>query len=103
MSPECPEKNARGLTTVAVGGNQAAGQCRILDEKTKADLAGGKYHDQRRGSFGTSQAAVPAATPRAPAQPAARPQRPRQPEKRPAQRPAPREPWSVKQRRLALL
>jgi hypothetical protein len=103
MSPECQEKNARGLTMVAVGVNKAAEQYMILDEKTKADLAGGKYHDQRRGSFGTSQAAVPAATPQALAQPAAIAQRPRQPEKRPAQRPAPRKPWSVKQRRLALL
>src|SRR5262245_11444158 len=59
MSPECQEKNAKGLTMVAVGVNKSAEQYLILDEKTKADLAGGKYHDQRRGTFGTSPAAAP--------------------------------------------
>ena len=62
MSPECQEKNARGLAMVAVGVNKAAEQYLLLDDQTKADLAGGKYHDQRRGSFGTS-AAAPAAAP----------------------------------------
>ena len=106
MSPECQEMNARGLTMVAVGVNKAAEQYMILDEKTKVDLASGKYHDQRRGSFGTSPAGSPAAAHQAPEQPGARPQRPqrpRQPETRAAQRPAPRRPWSVKQQRLALL
>src|SRR5467141_3745395 len=54
MSAECQEKNAKGLTMVAVGVNKAAEQYLILDEQTIADLATGKYHDQRRGSFGTS-------------------------------------------------
>jgi hypothetical protein len=101
MSPECQKKNARGLTMVAVGVNKAAEQYMLLDEKTQEDLASGKYHDQRRGSFGTSPAA-PAADPKpaapAPAQPGRRPQ----PQDRPAQRPV-RKPWSVKQQRLALL
>ena len=54
MSPECQEKNLKGLTMVAVGVNKAAEQYLLLDEDTKAELASGKYHDQRRGSFGTS-------------------------------------------------
>ncbi len=54
MSRECQEKNAKGLTMVAVGVNKAAEQYLILDEQTKEELASGKYHDQRRGSFGTS-------------------------------------------------
>jgi hypothetical protein len=103
MSPECQEKNARGLTMVAVGVNKAAEQYMILDEKTKTDLASGKYRDQRRGSFGTSPAVAPAAASEA-SEPAVAQPRPRpQPEKRPVQRPAPRKPWSVKQQRLALL
>jgi hypothetical protein len=108
MSPECQERNARGLTIVAVGVNKAAEQYMILDEQTTEDLAAGKYHDQRRGSFGTSPAAAPAASaasaaaPRTPAPAAAEPQRRPQPNVRPAQRPA-RKPWSVKQQRLALL
>jgi hypothetical protein len=54
MSPECQEKNAKGLTMVAVGVNKAAEQYMILDENTREELASGKYHDQRRGSFGTT-------------------------------------------------
>jgi hypothetical protein len=56
MSPECQKKNLKGLTMVAVGVNKAAEQYMLLDEDTKAELASGKYHDQRRGSFGTSPA-----------------------------------------------
>lgn len=102
MSPACQVKNARGLTIVAVGVNKAAEQYMIFDEQTKEDLASGKYHDQRRGSFGTTPAAAPAAAARPPQPAAAEPPRRRQPKDRPAQRPA-RKPWSVKQQRLALL
>jgi hypothetical protein len=56
MSPECQKKNLKGLTMVAVGVNKAAEQYLLLDDDTKAELASGKYHDQRRGSFGTSLA-----------------------------------------------
>jgi len=59
MAPECQEKNARGLTVVAIGMNKAADEFMILDERTREDLASGKYRDQRRGSFGTSAAAPP--------------------------------------------
>ena len=52
MARECQEKNAKGLTMVAVGVNKAAEQYLILDEHTREELANGKYHDQRRGSFG---------------------------------------------------
>jgi hypothetical protein len=59
MSKECQEKNAKGLTMVAVGMNKAAEEFMILDEDTRADLASGKYRDQRRTSFGTSEGAPP--------------------------------------------
>src|SRR5215467_1761206 len=67
MARECQEKNAKGLTMMAIGMNKAAEELMILDERTQAELASGRYHDQRRGSFGTS-AAVPApgTTPPAP-------------------------------------
>jgi type IV secretory pathway VirB10-like protein len=129
MSRECQEKNARGLTMVAVGMNKSAEEFLILDEDTRADLASGKYRDQRRTSFGTSAAAEPRpvqqtptdagqaeiGTTPAPAHPAPgprsapgqrqapgrqAPQR-RQPQPRPARAPAP--PWTPKQQRLALL
>src|SRR5215471_7077222 len=102
MSRECQEKNAKGLTMVAVGVNKAAEQYMILDEHTKEELASGKYHDQRRGSFGTSSTAQPA--PGSGPSTAVDPQRARRPAQatRPASTPA-RQPWSEKQRRLALL
>jgi hypothetical protein len=95
MSPECQERNAKGLTMVAVGVNKAAEQYLILDENTKDEIASGKYHDQRRGSFGTVTTANPPVPAQAPAS-AAKP--------RPAAAPKPaRHPWSQRQQRLALL
>ena len=67
MAPECQEKNLKGLTMVAVGVNKSAEQYMLLDDETRDELARGKYHDQRRGSFGTSVAAQPGTT--VPAQP----------------------------------
>jgi hypothetical protein len=61
MARECQEKNATGLTMVAVGMNKAADELMILDERTREDLASGKYRDQRRGTFGP---AAPAPGPR---------------------------------------
>src|SRR6476661_6768698 len=103
MSPECQEKNAKGLTMVAVGMNKAAEELMILDEDTREDLASGKYRDQRRGSFGTS-AAGPGPAPRATA-PSGRPAagaRPRPDKPSPGPAPAPR-PWTPRQERLALI
>jgi hypothetical protein len=104
MAPECQEKNLKGLTMVAVGVNKSAEQYLLLDEETKDELARGKFHDQRRGSFGTSvpsQASRPVPT-GSPAQPRPAPSRPTQ--SRPApRRPAPRRPWSKSQEKLALL
>jgi hypothetical protein len=122
MARECQEKNARGLTMVAVGMNKAADELMILDEATQEALASGKYRDQRRGSFGTSPSAAPEApaargaaargpVARGPAargagvrDAAVRAGRPRraEPPRRPGQRPV-RRPWSRKQEKLALL
>jgi hypothetical protein len=103
MAPACQDKNAKGLTMVAVGVNKAAEQYMILDEQTREELASGKYHDQRRGSFGP----VPAGGAKAPAGAvAAGPRRPEPQQARPrrvASRPAGRRPWSPSQERLALL
>ena len=128
MAPECQEKNLKGLTMVAVGVNKSAEQYMLLDDETRDELARGKYHDQRRGSFGTSVASQPGTTvpaqPESPAQnsspaqasspapatatlPPARRDRPAQPRQAPSRppqsRPAPRRPWSKSQEKLALL
>jgi hypothetical protein len=105
MSPECQEKNAKGLTMVAVGVNKAAEQYMILDENTREKIASGKYHDQRRGSFGTTVTSsapspAPSAAPRP--HPAVPPQRPAAPAA-PAAPKVTRKPWSQRQQRLALL
>ena len=71
MKPECQAKNLKGLTMVAVGVNKSAEQYLLLDEDTKAELAQGKYHDQRRGTFGPPG---PAPGPPRAARPAAPPQ-----------------------------
>jgi hypothetical protein len=60
LAPECQKKNLKSLAMVAVGVNKSAEQYLLLDDETRDDLARGKYHDQRRASFGTS---VPAAAP----------------------------------------
>jgi hypothetical protein len=98
MAPDCQEKNLKGLTMVAVGVNKAAEQYLVLDDQTRDDLASGKYHDQRRGSFGTSvaPAARPAPRPGRPVPPRAAPPRPAAPR-------AVRRPWSRSQEKLAVL
>jgi hypothetical protein len=70
MAPDCQAKNLKGLTMVAVGVNKSAEQYLLLDEDTKTNLAEGKYHDQRRGSFGVPTSSPAAASPGAPAGPA---------------------------------
>ena len=58
-APECQEKNLKGLTMVAIGMNKAADEFLLLDEQASADLASGKYRDQRRGTFGPTAPAAP--------------------------------------------
>ena len=117
MSPECQAKNLKGLTMVAVGVNKSAEQYLLLDDETKAELADGKYHDQRRGTFGRAAPAAPAPAPTPPAPssapasptPAAPAARPAPGKARPSTRPAParpagpRQPGTPSQRRLAVL
>jgi hypothetical protein len=118
MARECQEKNATGLTMMAVGMNKAAEELMILDERTQADLASGRYHDQRRGSFGTSAPAPAPGTVARDAEPQAGPGhqppagsahqpltgRARRRRARRAAAPAPvSRPWTDRQERLALL
>ena len=101
MKPECQAKNLKGLTMVAVGVNKSAEQYLLLDEDTKTELAQGKYHDQRRGTFGQPGAAPGqprAARPVAPAPAKASPA-----STAPAAPRGPRLPGTPSQRRLAAL
>src|SRR6202167_1119345 len=112
MKPECQAKNLKGLTMVAVGVNKSAEQYMLLDEDTKADLARGKYHDQRRGTFGqpapapAQPAAVTVQGSAARAKPApasSTPARPARAQPIPAAPRQPRLPGTASQRRLAVL
>jgi hypothetical protein len=92
---ECREQNAKPLTVVSVGVNKAADQYLILNERTKDDLAAGKYQDQRKSASVTGQ----------------RPRRDPVPAVRGAARPArradapdrPRQSWTRSQQDLALI
>ncbi len=109
-SPECQEKNLKGLTMVAVAQNKAAEEFLILDDHTKEDLASGKYRDQRRGYFGSlatpapgAAADKPSASP-APAQPPARPATATgRTRKQPRSSPPAKRSWTASQERFARL
>lgn len=112
MSRECQEKNAKGLTMVAVGVNKAAEQYLILDDRTKEELASGKYRDQRREFFGTftpspapgtAPGTTPGTAPETVTVPAPAPARRPRPQPRPQARGTRRQPWTSSQQRLALL
>jgi hypothetical protein len=47
---DCQAKNARSVTIASVGVNKAADQYVILDERTKREMAGGRFQDPRRAS-----------------------------------------------------
>ena len=87
---------------VAVGMNKAAEEFLILDERTREDMASGKFRDQRRGSFGPPAPPAGGPTPTTGdsghAARSARPQQRRAPARTPA-RPL----WSRSQEKLALL
>ncbi|HTX85178.1 MAG TPA: hypothetical protein VME44_23580 [Streptosporangiaceae bacterium] len=105
MAPECQQKNAKGLTMVAIGMNKAADELLILDDRTREELASGKYRDQRRGTFGPAAPiegprTAPTGAQRTTPQPTPRSERTATPS--PARRPV-RRPWTRSQERLALL
>jgi DNA-directed RNA polymerase subunit N (RpoN/RPB10) len=47
---ECREQNAKPLTIAAVAVNKSADQYLVLNERTREDLAAGRYQDQRKSS-----------------------------------------------------
>ncbi len=54
MARECQEKNAKGLTMMAVGMNKAAEELMILDERTQAE-PGGAARDHETPARGARQ------------------------------------------------
>ena len=44
--PECQERNAKGLEIAAIGVNKAADQYVVLDERTKQEMASGRFKKQ---------------------------------------------------------
>jgi hypothetical protein len=52
---ECREQNAKPLTIAAVAVNKAADQYLVLDERTREDLAAGRYQDARKSASVTDR------------------------------------------------
>jgi hypothetical protein len=99
----CRERNARPQTIVAVAVNKAADQYMVLNERTRRDLAAGRYQDQRKSAAVTDER-VDLGTAGRPGR-AARPARPtRAPDRGSSSRSrSPRPAWTRSQRDLALL
>jgi hypothetical protein len=92
---ECREENAEPLTVVSVGVNKAADQYLVLNQRTRDDLAAGRYQDQRKSSSVMGQRPARKRIPKARA--VARPVR------RAGTPPRPRQTWSREQQDLALI
>jgi hypothetical protein len=92
--PDCQERNARGLEMVAVGVNKAADQFMVLDQRTKGQMAAGRFKKlpEVQPSIRVPAHPRPARRPKASAPGAER-----------RSRVAPRPPWSQTQERLALI
>jgi hypothetical protein len=95
---ECREQNAKPLTIAAVAVNKAADQYLVVNERTREDLAAGKYQDPRKSSSVTD-GRPPERTPAPRARTTAARRRP------PARKPAvPRRPaWTSAQEDLAAI
>ena len=104
LASACQAENARGLTMVAVGVNKSAEQYEILDERTRQAMAEGRFHDQRRASFGSAPTSTDRDTPgAAPAPESGRTAARTQPKAVPTRRTPVRRPWTRKQENLALI
>ena len=103
LEPACQAQNATGLTMVAVGVNKSAEQYEILDERTRQAMAEGRYHDQRRASFGSAPTSTERDAAAAPAPEGRRTAARTQPKEVPARRTPVRQPWTRKQENLALI
>ena len=90
--PECRERNARGIEVAAVGVNKAADQFVVLDDRTKREMASGRF--KKRPEAGGSLPAMPPPAPREAPTPKPVPVRSRRPS---------RPPWSEAQENLALI
>jgi hypothetical protein len=94
---ECREQNAKPLTVVSVGVNKAADQYLILNDRTKGDLAAGKYQDQRKSASVTGERSGPKRIP------AARAAAKRVPRADASPLPRPRQTWTRSQQDLAVI
>src|SRR5947209_19235511 len=64
--PECRERNARGIQVAAVGVNKAADQFVVLDERTKREMASGRFkkRPEAGGRRRSSRPRAPGGAPR---------------------------------------
>jgi hypothetical protein len=90
--PECRERNARGLEVAAVGVNKAADQFVVLDERTKRDLASGRF--KKRPDVPSQRSVTPPPSTHA---------SPSRSTRTTEHRPTPRRQWSDAQENLAVI
>lgn len=95
MKPDCQRRNAKGLTIVAVGVNKAADQYQALNERTREELATGRYRD--------ASAPARTVTDVGPRRQSSAKSTGNRAEKRPAIRTRSRRPWTRSQQNLAVL
>ena len=95
MRPECVQRGLAPLRVVAVGINKAAPELMALTEDVEAQAREGKFHDQRRQTYGSRSSVTGSA----------QPPRPQTAVRRPEVKPAPGRtvPGTDSQRRLAHL
>ena len=99
-SRECREQNARPLTIAAVAVNKAADQYLVLNERTREDLAAGRYQDARK-SPSVTDGRPPKRTPAPKATTVRRPTAPKPAARKPAS--AKRPAWTRAQEDLAAI
>jgi hypothetical protein len=108
---ECQERNARGLTILALGVNKAADHYRVLDERTREKMATGEYveemasgrQDRRRPSTGQGRRRAPTADGGGHQQGPRRPAAPARPVRDPRASGKAGRPWTRAQQDLALI
>ena len=89
--PECRARNARPRTIASIGVNKASDQFVVLDDRTTAEMAGGRYRDAGRTSTGRLGHRRSGTDPS-----------PRRRGPTPGDRAAPAETWSKDEQNLAL-
>jgi hypothetical protein len=95
---KCQEKNAKGLTILALGVNKAADQYQILDERTEEKVATGRYVEEMASGRQPERRSTVLEKPKG-----RRRSRPAPASQKATPSKRPRRPWTDSQQELALI